>query len=38
MTLSQNISVLMFLFAVALEIGHRKWGTRMNAGAPPAPA
>jgi prolipoprotein diacylglyceryltransferase len=27
MTLSQNISVLMLLFALCLEIGHRKWGT-----------
>lgn len=25
MTISQNISVLMFLFAIALEIGHRRW-------------
>jgi prolipoprotein diacylglyceryltransferase len=28
MTLSQNISVLMLLFALCLELGHRKWGTR----------
>jgi phosphatidylglycerol---prolipoprotein diacylglyceryl transferase len=27
MTLSQNISVLMLLFALCLEIGHRRWGT-----------
>jgi hypothetical protein len=26
MTLSQNISILMFLFAAALEFGHRRWG------------
>ena len=30
MTLSQNVSVLMFLFAICLEIGHRKWGTFRN--------
>ena len=30
MTLSQNVSVLMFLFAICLEIGHRKWGTLRN--------
>ena len=28
MTLSQNISILMFLFAVALEVGHRAVGHR----------
>jgi len=38
MTLSQNISILMLVFAVALEIGHRKWGTRRPEAAPPAPA
>jgi len=38
MTLSQNISILMLVFAVALEIGHRKWGTRRPAAAPPGPA
>ncbi len=30
MTISQNISVLMFLFAIGLEVGHRKWGTLRN--------
>ena len=38
MTLSQNISILMFLLAVALEVGHRRWGTRRADAAPPAPA
>lgn len=28
MTLSQNVSVLMLLFAAALEVGHRRWGKR----------
>lgn len=36
MTLSQNISVLMLLFAAALEIGHRRWGKRSE--PTPAPA
>jgi prolipoprotein diacylglyceryltransferase len=30
MTLSQNISVLMVLFAAALEIGHRLWGRPLS--------
>ena len=38
MTLSQNISILMFLFAVALEFGHRRWGKRLADSAPPTPA
>jgi phosphatidylglycerol---prolipoprotein diacylglyceryl transferase len=38
MTLSQNISVLIVLFAVALEIGHRVWGRPLTAATPqPAP-
>lgn len=32
MTLSQNISVLMLLFALALEVGHRVWGKRAAVG------
>jgi phosphatidylglycerol---prolipoprotein diacylglyceryl transferase len=38
MTLSQNISVLMLLFAAALEIGHRRWGKRIEPTSPPAAA
>lgn len=40
MTLSQNISVLMMLFALALEVGHRVWGrrrTELTGQAPPTP-
>jgi phosphatidylglycerol---prolipoprotein diacylglyceryl transferase len=38
MTLSQNISILMFLFAVALEVGHRVWGKKLPLPAAPLPA
>jgi prolipoprotein diacylglyceryltransferase len=38
MTLSQNISVLMVLFAAAMEIGHRVWGRPLTPMATPAPA
>ena len=38
MTLSQNISVLMLLFAAALEIGHRRWGKRTEPAPEPIPA
>jgi prolipoprotein diacylglyceryltransferase len=31
MTLSQNISVLMLLFAACLEIGRRRWGKPLAA-------
>jgi prolipoprotein diacylglyceryltransferase len=38
MTLSQNISILMLLFAAALEFGHRRWGRRLGTQVQPAPA
>ena len=38
MTLSQNISVLMLLFAACLEIGHRRWGKPIARESSPAPA
>lgn len=37
MTLSQNISILMLLFAAALEIGHRRWGRRLGTPVQTAP-
>jgi len=38
MTLSQNISILMLLFAAALEFGHRRWGTMLPGRSTPVPA
>lgn len=38
MTLSQNISILMLLFAGALEFGHRRWGTMLPGRSTPPPA
>jgi prolipoprotein diacylglyceryltransferase len=38
MTLSQNISILMLLFATALEFGHRRWGTMLPGRSTPVPA
>src|SRR5262249_53662860 len=38
MTLSQNISILMLLFAAGLEIGHRRWGRRLGTPVQTPPA
>jgi prolipoprotein diacylglyceryltransferase len=38
MTLSQNISILMLLFAAALEFCHRRWGTMLPGRSTPPPA
>jgi phosphatidylglycerol:prolipoprotein diacylglycerol transferase len=38
MTLSQNISILMLLFAGALEFAHRRWGKMLPSRAAPVPA
>lgn len=38
MTLSQNISILMLLFAASMEVGHRWWGKRLTKQPTPATA
>jgi len=38
MTLSQNISILMLLFAAALEFAHRRWGQRLPGRGTPVTA